>query len=60
MQGLGIRDVIALSTSAALDPATLLGQPAALAVSLADGTRADFAGEICAAAQLGSDGGLAR
>ena len=60
VQGLGIRDVIALSTSAALDPATLLGQPAALAVSLADGTRADFAGEICAAAQLGSDGGLAR
>jgi hypothetical protein len=59
VQGLGVRDVIALSTSAALDPARLLGQPAALAVSLADGTRADFAGEICAAAQLGSDGGLA-
>ena len=60
VQGVGIRDVIALSTSAALDPASLLGQPAALEVRLADGTRADFAGEICAAAQLGSDGGLAR
>jgi type VI secretion system VgrG family protein len=60
VQGLGIRDVIALSTSAALDPATLLGRPAALDVSLADGTRAAFAGEICAAARLGSDDGLAR
>ncbi len=60
VQGLGVRDVIALSTSAAIDPSTLLGRPAALEVSLADGTRADFAGEICAAAQLGSDGGLAR
>jgi type VI secretion system VgrG family protein len=60
VQGLGIRDVIALSTGAALDPATLLGRPAALDVSLADGTRAAFAGEICAAARLGSDGGLAR
>jgi len=60
VQGLGVRDVIALSTSAAIDPASLLGRPAALEVSLADGTRADFAGEICAAAQLGSNGGLAR
>ena len=60
VQGLGVRDVVALSTSAALDPSSLLGRPAALEVTLADGTRADFAGEICAAAQLGSDGGLAR
>ena len=60
VQGLGVRDVIALSTSAAIDPSSLLGRPAALEVSLADGTREDFAGEICAAAQLGSDGGLAR
>jgi uncharacterized protein involved in type VI secretion and phage assembly len=60
VQGLGVRDVIALSTSAALDPQTLLGQRATLEVSLADGTRARFGGEICEAAQLGSDGGLAR
>ncbi|WP_082577359.1 MULTISPECIES: type VI secretion system Vgr family protein [unclassified Massilia] len=60
VQGLGVRDVIALSTSAALDPSALLGRPAALEVTLADGTRADFAGAICAAAQLGSNGGLAR
>jgi type VI secretion system VgrG family protein len=60
VQGLGVRDVIALSTSAAVDPVSLLGQPAVLDVSLADGTRTGFAGEICAAAQLGSDGGLAR
>lgn len=60
VQGPGMRDVIALSTSTAIDPASLLGRPAALEVTLADGTRATFAGEICAAAQLGSDGGLAR
>jgi len=60
VQGLGVRDVIALSTSAALDPQTLLGQRATLQVSLADGTRASFGGEICEAAQLGSNGGLAR
>ncbi|MVW59668.1 type VI secretion system tip protein VgrG [Massilia sp. NEAU-DD11] len=60
VQGLGVRDVIALSTSAAIDPSALLGRPAALEVTLADGTRADFAGAICAAAQLGSNGGLAR
>jgi type VI secretion system VgrG family protein len=60
VQGIGVRDVIALSTSAALDPSSLLGRPADLEVTLADGTRAAFAGEICAAALLGSDGGLAR
>jgi len=60
VQGVGVRDVIALSTSAALDPQTLLGQRATLQVSLADGTRASFGGEICEAAQLGSNGGMAR
>jgi Rhs element Vgr protein len=57
---LGARDVIALSTSACLDAASLLGQPASLAVSLADGSRTHFAGDISEAAILGSDGGFAR
>ncbi|CAH0285147.1 Actin cross-linking toxin VgrG1 [Massilia sp. Bi118] len=56
----GARDVIALSTNAYVDPATLLGQPASLALSLADGSRASFSGEISEAAMLGSDGGFAR
>lgn len=60
VQEVGTRDVIALSTSAHLDLAALLGQPAALEVCLADGTRTRFAGEISDAAMLGSDGGLAR
>ncbi|MFC4930155.1 type VI secretion system Vgr family protein [Massilia sp. GCM10023247] len=57
---IGARDVIVLSTSVRITLAALLGQPAALHLSLADGTRACFAGEIGEAAQLGSDGGLAR
>ena len=60
VDGVGAHDVIALSTSAQLDLASLLGQPASLVVSLADGTRTRFAGEISAAAMLGSDGGFAR
>jgi type VI secretion system secreted protein VgrG len=56
----GARDVIALSTSAYLEPASLLGQPASLLVSLADGSRTGFAGDISEAAILGSDGGFAR
>jgi type VI secretion system secreted protein VgrG len=60
VQGLGTRDVIALSLDAAIDPASLLGEPAALEVSLADGSRTRFGGEICEAAMLGSDGGLSR
>ncbi|MGZ5200551.1 MAG: type VI secretion system Vgr family protein [Telluria sp.] len=55
-----VRDVIVLSTSAGIDPASLLGQPASLETSLADGTRAIFEGEVSAAAMLGSDGGFAR
>ncbi|QCP15014.1 type VI secretion system Vgr family protein [Pseudoduganella umbonata] len=60
VQGVGARDVIAVSTSAFIDLPSLLGQPASLQVSLADGTRASFAGEISEFAQLGSEGGLAR
>jgi type VI secretion system secreted protein VgrG len=57
---IGVRDVIALAASAHLDPASLLGQSAVLEVSLADGSRARFAGDISEAAMLGSDGGFAR
>ena len=39
VQEVGYRDVIVLSTSSRLDAAALLGQPALLAISLADGTR---------------------
>lgn len=60
LQELGTRDVIALSTDACLALDTLLGQPAVLEISLADGARERFVGEICEAAMLGSDGGLAR
>ncbi|THC45818.1 type VI secretion system Vgr family protein [Massilia sp. Mn16-1_5] len=60
LQEPGWRDVIVLSTSAHLDPATLLGQPAALDITLANGGRERFSGEINEVAMLGSDGGLAR
>lgn len=60
VQDVGARDVIAISTSAHLPLDTLLGQQASLEVSLADGTRTSFAGEISDAAMLGSDGGFAR
>ena len=60
VQEVGLRDVIALSTSACIPVTALLGQPATLELSLADGARARFSGEVCEAAVLGSDGGLAR
>ncbi|KQQ87922.1 type VI secretion system Vgr family protein [Massilia sp. Leaf139] len=60
VQEVGWRDVIMLSTSAHVDQAALLGQAAHLAISLADGTRQRFGGEISGVAMLGSDGGLAR
>ena len=60
LQEIGARDIIALSTSAHVPLASLLGQPASLHVSLADGTRTQFSGYISAAAMLGSNGGLAR
>lgn len=60
LQEVGLRDVIALSTSAYIQVTALLGQPATLELSLANGTRTRFSGEVCEAAMLGSDGGLAR
>ena len=60
VQEVGTRDVIALSTDAYLELDALLGQPAVFETCLADGSRERFAGEICEAAMLGSDGGLAR
>jgi uncharacterized protein involved in type VI secretion and phage assembly/uncharacterized protein (DUF2345 family) len=56
----GSRDLIVLSTNAHLDPISLLGQPAVLEVSLADGSRSRFTGDISEAAMLDSDGGFAR
>jgi type VI secretion system secreted protein VgrG len=60
VQGIGARDVIAVSTSAHLDLEALLGQNATLHVSLADGSRSQFAGDVSAVAMLSSEGGLAR
>ncbi|RSZ56181.1 type VI secretion system tip protein VgrG [Massilia atriviolacea] len=60
LQGIGGRDIIVVSTDAHLDLALLLGQAAKLDVTLADGSRTVFAGEISEAAMLGSEGGLAR
>lgn len=60
VQEVGVREVIALSTSVHLPVASLLGQQAVLDVALADGTRTRFSGEVSACALLGSDGGLAR
>jgi type VI secretion system secreted protein VgrG len=60
LQGVGARDVIVLSLDANVALAPLLGKPAALHASLADGSRAVFSGHISEAAMLGSDGGLAR
>ncbi|MGK5058591.1 type VI secretion system Vgr family protein [Janthinobacterium sp. LB2P49] len=60
LQTVGVRDIIVLSTDANVALAPLLGKPAALHASLADGSRAVFSGYISEAAMLGSDGGLAR
>jgi type VI secretion system secreted protein VgrG len=60
VQGVRGRDVIAVSTDAHIKLAPLLGQSATLEVSLADGTRTKFAGDISEVAMLGSDGGLGR
>lgn len=45
VHGVGMRDVIAVSTSTYLALAVLLGQPVALQISLAYGTRESFAGD---------------
>ena len=60
VNALGSRDVIVLSTNAYVDLEALLGQSATLQISLADGTRTNYAGEMSEAAMLGSDGGFAR
>ena len=60
VQEIGARDVIVVGMDAHLDADALLGQPGALEVSLADGTRTRFAGDVSQVAMLGSDGGLAR
>ncbi|SFU88728.1 type VI secretion system Vgr family protein [Pseudoduganella namucuonensis] len=60
LQGTGARDIIVLSTDARFNIAALLGKPATLEISLADGTRASFSGDVTQAAMLGSNGGLAR
>ena len=57
---IGTRDIIALSTSAHIELGSLLGQSASLKMSLANGTRTCFAGDISEAAMLGSDGGFTR
>ena len=50
--------VLSTNTHVLLEP--LLGQHAALEISLADGTRTRFSGDITEIAMLGSDGGFAR
>ena len=60
LDGIGFRDVIALSSGGKLDAHSLLGRQASLEISLADGTRAAFGGHISQVATLGSDGGLSR
>ena len=60
VQGCGARDVIVVSTNAYLKLAPLLGQRASLEVSLADGSRTRFDGDISQVSMLGSEGGFAR
>jgi type VI secretion system secreted protein VgrG len=60
VNAIATRDVIVLSTNARIDLESLLGQPANLKVSLSNGTRTCFAGDISEAAMLGADGGFAR
>ena len=56
----GMRDLIVLAISAHVELEPLLGQAAMLEMSLANGTRTRFAGDIEEVEMLGSDGGLAR
>jgi type VI secretion system VgrG family protein len=60
VNSIGKRDVIVLSTNAYVELESLLGQPASLEMSLADGSRTSFAGDISEVAMLGCDGGFAR
>ena len=60
LQGTGARELIVVSTDACIKLRPLLGQSARLDITLADGTRTTFTGDISAASMLGSEGGLAR
>ncbi|MFC0254243.1 type VI secretion system Vgr family protein [Massilia consociata] len=60
VQGVGWRDIIAVSTDAHIPLEPMLGKRATLQVRLADGGCASFAGDVAEIAMLGSDGGLAR
>jgi type VI secretion system secreted protein VgrG len=60
LDGVAVRDMIVLATNANLDVDALLGRRATLDISLADGSRTRFPGEISQVAMLGSDGALAR
>ncbi|QYF95422.1 type VI secretion system tip protein VgrG [Massilia sp. PAMC28688] len=60
LQHTGARDIIALSTDPLVGLDALLGRSAELHISLADGTRSVFAGDITGAAMLGSNGSLTR
>ena len=60
LQEVGARDIIVLSTNAELALESMQGQPATLAIALADGGRTHFSGQICEAAMLGSNGSLTR
>ncbi len=60
LQTMGTRDLIVLSTDGALGVKKLLGKPASLGLTLADGKRCTFSGIISEAAMLGGDGGLVR
>ena len=60
VQELGARELIVLSTSAHIELGSLMGRTAKLHVSLADGTRTSFCGDINEVAMLGSNGSLTR
>lgn len=60
IQELGVRDVIVLALDAHLDLRALLGSTASLEISLADGSRTKFSGDVSEVAMLGSNGGFTR
>jgi type VI secretion system secreted protein VgrG len=60
VNGIECRDVVVVSTNAHIPLEPLLGQHAALEVSLANGSRTRFSGHVTKIAMLGSDGGFAR
>jgi Rhs element Vgr protein len=60
VHSVGGRDVIVVSTNAHVQLEPLLGQHAALEVTLANGNRTCFSGDVTEIAMLRSDGGFAR